>query len=118
MYCKSGALIPVPVSLSLGGGTLTSHPVLFVFKYNTTDTNTSTQQLVIGAAKTSLGKKPKSEYVIETLQGNPNDTKCFTVDPMKVLSVCIVVSNYYIVRMTCKIILHCLVSSVLSLSLH
>ena len=77
------------MSAGSGSGTLISHPLLFIFQYKSTDTGTVSQQLLIGSAKTSVAKKSKGEFIIETLQGNPIDTKCFTIDPMKVNEHCI-----------------------------
>ncbi|XP_019852101.1 PREDICTED: cilia- and flagella-associated protein 74-like isoform X2 [Amphimedon queenslandica] len=90
MYATGGVTIgPNDVSMAAvhttdttsGSGTLTSHPLLFIFQYKSTDS--VSQQLLIGSAKTSIAKKSKGEFTIETLQGNPIDTKCFTIDPMK-----------------------------------
>ena len=60
--------------------------MLFTFKCSSLEaTKSITQYLHIGCIKSGLVKKPKTEYVIETLQSNEsNDAKCFAIDPMKV----------------------------------
>ena len=63
-----------------------------------------TQQLHIGCIKTPLVKKTTGEYIIEPLQLSGPDTKCFTIDPMKVsdrLNVNNVMITYWPITVIC-----------------